>query len=370
VIEAGHEAAALAGLPLAVLDLSEPQAETFALWGIDSLGMLAALPERALIARLGQEGRRLRQLARGECPHLFLPVEPAFLLEERMELDSPVEALDSLLFVVGMLEQLILRATARVLALASVRVTLALEGGGEHSRSVRPALPSNDRQLWIKLLHLDLEAHPPPAAILALTLRAEPGSSSKVQLGLFSPQMPEPLRLDVTLARIRAIVGEQGVGRAVLRDTHEPEGFRMEAFTVDAGASAASSSERALRAKSKSKSESKTQSPTKPNIAALRQLRPPESLPITLRAQRPAAFRFRGKDYVVEHAFGPWRSSGNWWNPERWSFDQWDVVARSGDGVQMCCCLVRDRTGMDRTGAGRTGMDRSRGVWQMAAFYD
>ena len=179
--------------------------------------MLAALPEKELIARMGQESKRLRQLARGEWPHLFQPVEPAFLLEEQMELDSPVELLDSLLFVVGvMLDQLILRAKARILALASVTITLTLDGGGTHTRTVRPALPTTDKQLWIKLLHLDLEAHPPHAAILALTLTAEPGSTSKVQLGLFSPQLPEASRLDVTLARIRAIIGEECVGRAVL----------------------------------------------------------------------------------------------------------------------------------------------------------
>ena len=88
--------------------------------GYPYLGMLAALPEKELIARMGQAGKRLRQLARGEMPHLFQPVEPAFTLEEHMELDSPVELLDALLFVVNvMLEQLILRAKARVLALAS-----------------------------------------------------------------------------------------------------------------------------------------------------------------------------------------------------------------------------------------------------------
>ena len=208
IIPPGGEGIALAPLPIGVLDLSAEHTETFSLWGIRTLGELAALPEKALVARLGQEGKWLRQLARGELPHLFVPMEPAFRLEERMELDAPVELLESLLFVVGvMLEQLILRATARVLALASVMVTLTLEGGGLHTRTVRPALPNNNRQLWIKLLHLDLEAHPPRAAILSLSLSAEPGSTSKVQLGLFSPQLPEPMRLDVTLARIRAIVG-------------------------------------------------------------------------------------------------------------------------------------------------------------------
>jgi hypothetical protein len=35
----------LASLPLTVLDLTEVRVETFSLWGIRTLGMLAALPE-------------------------------------------------------------------------------------------------------------------------------------------------------------------------------------------------------------------------------------------------------------------------------------------------------------------------------------
>ncbi len=336
VVASGEERVSLASLPLAVLDLSEEHAETFSLWGIQTLGMLADLPEKALIARMGQEGKRLWQLARGEMPHLFLPVEPDFTLEERIELDTPVELLDSLLFVVGvMLEQLIMRATARILALASVTITLSLEGGIFHTRTVRPALPSNDRQLWIKLIHLDLEAHPPQAAILSLTLTAEPGSTSKVQLGLFSPQLPEPARLDVTLARIRAIVGEDCVGRAVLKDTHQPDGFRMQPFTLPP--------------------KSPGESTRRQHRAAMREVRPAESIAVTLRAKQPQSFFFRQKQYVVEQAYGPWQMSGDWWNPTFWSLHQWDLVARANDGSLLCCCLTHELTQND---------------WQMAAFYD
>ncbi len=336
VIATGEEGTALAALPLAVLDLSKEHAETFALWGIHTLGMLADLPEKALISRMGQEGKRVRQLARGEMPHLFLPVEPNFTLEERMELDTPVELLDSLLFVLGvMLDQLIVRATARILALASVILTLSLEGGATHTRSVRPAVPSNDRELWIKLLHLDLEAHPPHAAILALTLTAVPGSTSKVQLGLFSPQLPEPARLDVTMARIRAIVGEDYVGRAVLKDTHQPDGFRIEPFTIPAG--------------------TRSESASTQTRAAMRQLRPAETLTVTLRDKRPDAFVFRDKRYAIEHAYGPWLTSGDWWNPTLWGLQQWDLVARSQDGSLLCCYMAHDRI---------------QDCWQMVALYD
>jgi len=323
VIPAGEEGAALASLPLTVLDLSEEQAETFSLWGIRTLGMLGALPEKELIARIGQAGKRLRQMARGELPHLFQPVEPAFTLTERMELDSPVEVLDALLFVVNlMLDQLIQRATARVLALASVGVTLTLEGGATHTRSVRPALPTNDRQLWLKLLHLDLEAHPAQAAILAVALDAEPGSTSKVQLGLFVPQLPEPSRLDVTLARIRAIVGDDNVGRAVLTDTHRPDGFRIESFSVH--------------------SAQPSEIPSAPQRPAMRRLRPAEAVFVTVQCERPKAFVFRDRRYAVERTYGPWLTGGEWWSPALWGCEQWDLIARAQDGPVLCCCLIRD----------------------------
>jgi protein ImuB len=336
VVPPGEEHATLASLPLKVLHLAETHAETLSAWGIHSLGMLAALPETALIARLGQEAKRLRQLAFGTLTHLFVPIEAAFALEETIELDSPVELLESLLFVLGaLLDQLIVRATGRVLALASVTVTLRLEGVGPHSRTVRPALPSNDRALWIKLLHLDLEAHPPNAAILALTLTAEPGSTSNVQLGLFSPQLPEPTRLDVTLARIRAIVGKDCVGSPVLSDTHRPDAFQIKPFAVPS-------------------SSPKAPAPTRP-VAATRQLRPPEDVTVTLREKRPASFFFRETRYAIERAYGPWIVSGEWWNQTQWGIEQWDLIARSHDGASLCCCLIRDRT---------------QTLWQMAALYD
>jgi len=337
IIAAGEEASALAPLPLSVLALSEEMAAIFSRWGIHTLGMLAALPETSLIARVGQEGRRIFQMARGECPHLFLPIETEFKLEERMEFESPVEMLTSLLFVMDvMLEQLAMRASAHALALAAVTVTLSLEGGAQHARTVRPALPSNDRPMWIKLLHLDLEAHPPQAAILALTVSAEPGKTSQVQLGLFSPPLPEPARLDITLARVCAIVGEKNVGRVELNDTHRPGSFRLSPFSVPPIVDEKNIAHPLVR-------------------ASMRQIRPPERISVTLRDHKPYSFSFREKHYVAEQAYGPWLVSGDWWNPGLWGFEQWDVIAHSHESDVLYCCLVRD---LMRDG------------WQMAVLYD
>jgi protein ImuB len=327
IIPTGQEATALAPLPLAVLPITPEHAETFAHWGITSLGALAALPEKELIVRLGQQGRHLRQLARGQAPHLLVPTPPPFILEERIELDAPVELLDSLLFVLGvLLNHLIARATAQILALASVTVTLALEGDSTHTRTVRPALPTNDRRLWLRLLHLDLQSHPPSAAILSVAVAADPGTTSKVQMGLFTPQLPEPDRLDVTLARIRAIVGENRVGRAALEDTHRPDAFRMESFTIPTTTATLQVPQAQIQNQAQ---------------AARRRLRPAEAIAVTLHQRRPTSFVFRNERYTVERAWGPWFFSGNWWGIECWSIEKWDLVARSDSGA-ISCAIARN----------------------------
>jgi protein ImuB len=222
-----------------------------------------------------------------------------------------------------------------ILALASITLRLDLEGGTTHSRTIQTALPNTDRQLWLKLIHLDLQAHPPQAAIKALTLSAQPGSTSKVQLGLFTPQVPEPMRLDVTLARIRSIVGEGNVGKAVLQDTHHPDAFRVEPFTV------------ALTPPGDKKSGTQR--------LAMRQLRPAELVIVNVRNRQPESFVFREKRYTVERAYGPWSSAGDWWKPTLWSLEQWDLVARAHDASWLCCCLTRD-----------LAQER----WQVDALYD
>jgi protein ImuB len=329
ILQVGREKALLSALPLAALPLTPSQFETLALWGLHTVGELAALPEVELIVRLGQAGKRLRLLARGEHPHLMIPEESAFVLEECIDLDAPVELLDSLLFVLGpMLDQLLARAQNHAYALASVTVKLGLDGGGEHERTVKPALPVLQRDVLLKLLHLDLQAHPPGAGVLSIFLHAEPGDRSKVQLGLFSPQLPEPLRLDVTVARIAALVGEERVGRAKLRDTHRTDGFTMERFRVPGGAS--SVSKMPIEAQ---------------QVTALRRCRPPVLLSVQQHGPRLEAFSLHGKKYTVREAYGPWRRSGDWWSAEVWSREEWDVcaTANSNDAdAPMLCVITHD----------------------------
>ncbi|MGC1460824.1 MAG: DNA polymerase Y family protein [Terracidiphilus sp.] len=333
-IQAGEEAQALANLPVALLEIPQDHAETLAIWGIRTLGELAALPEVDLIARLGQSASTWRDLALGAQAHAFRPMEAAFSLCEFCEFETPVEQMDSLLFVgARMVDSLSLRAATRAMSLALVTVDLELEGKRAHRLTIRPALPSIDRKFLLKLLQLEIAAHPPPAAVLALTLTAEAGQSSKVQLGLFAPQTPEPSRLDVTIARLKAIAGEDRVGSPVLEDSHRAGSFRMTSFTAE----------------NPPVEEHKGQ----PRMA-LRRLRPPLAVRVALNAGQPVLFHDDRQSYKIATSFGPWRSSGCWWLMDGWDSDEWDVLAES-QGAPVACVLV---------------MDRSKHEWRLEAFYD
>lgn len=52
---------------------------------------------------------------------------------------------------------------------------------------------------------------------------------------MFTPHGPEPQRLEVTLARLRRLVGEDRVGSAEVNERHSADTFRMFPFTPGAG---------------------------------------------------------------------------------------------------------------------------------------
>jgi protein ImuB len=320
IIAEGQEAAALAPLPVDSLNLSAKEAETFAIWGVRTLGELASLPEAELIVRLGQAGKRWREIACGTLPHLFQPMEAQFTLQEFCEFESAVEQIDSVLFIgARMIDSLVTRAAGRALSLALLKIAMRLEGGRSHQLTLRPALPSADRKFLLKLLQIELAGHPPQSAIVALAITAEAGHPGTVQLGLFQSQLPEPSRLDVTLARLRALVGEDRVGSPVLEDTHRRDAFHMEAFATGA--------------------RNGTIADRKPRMA-LRRIRPPHPVNVRCANQKPVIFYDGQREYSIAIAYGPWRASGCWWALDEWRSDEWDVLIEQEQRAHL---LVNDR---------------------------
>jgi protein ImuB len=319
VVPPGDEANALGHLPLRVLNLAPAHEEIFQSWGIRTCAELAALSETDLIARIGQAGKRLYSLSRGEWPHLMFPVEPSFeeSLVERMELDFPVEALESLLFLLRrMTDALLERVKSKARAIASLRIILKLDGGKQHERVVRPALPLQDTPTLLKLLQLDLESHRPCGATVGLELHAHSAAPHLAQHGLFLPQAPEPARLEVLLARLRKLLGDERIGSPELTDDHRPNAFRMIPFVPPPPAKGG-----------------------KPSLSvptALRVCRPPQAVSVVINDDAPTRIFWDGQRYAVREIAGPWRVSGQWWSEVNWCREEWDVRLASDTAGRVC----------------------------------
>lgn len=372
--------------------------ETLDRWGIRNLSALAALPEIALSERLGQIGLHLQQLARGAASRTLVPIEEPLVFEEAIELEHPIVLLEPLAFLLHrLLEQICSRLGSRALATQELRLTLELSNftgvDGDFKSPSMPSesdattkvgcptsrgfcekwkmgqsevqlhrthqlqfvrklslpLPMLDAKLFLKLLQLDLQAHPPGAPIVKIHLAAEPSRPRSAQAGLFQPLSPEPEKLELTLVRIASMVGENKVGAIESLDTHHPEGFRMRRF-ANAGVARAPTPAKVI-------SDREQQSP----VTALRCFRPPLRVDVTLENGQPAFVTSRKKHVRgnVLWKAGPWRSSGDWWNREPWSRDEWDIAlqntgAQNGESIALFR-LVHDLLG---------------GVWFLEGSYD
>ena len=359
VIPEGREAEQLGNLPLEVLFAGGRDLQTLEIlerWGIRNFRALAALPEIALSERLGQEGIRLQQLARGRSSRSLVLVEPELIFEEAIELEYPLVLLEPLAFLLGrLLDQLCARLGARALATQELKLALTLDhvgagvpahpGGAQARRSfhrtLRLPVPLLDSKVFLKLLQLDLNAHPPGAPIVKIHLSAEPVRPRAAQSGLFLPPSPEPEKLELTLARIAGIVGENKVGSLQLLDSHRPEAFRMHRFAPPMEEQAARKAHTSRTDKTRKE---ELQKQNEAAVTAMRIFRPPLRATVTLQEGKPARIECPKRKEIcgeILWAAGPWRTSGDWWEQEGWARDEWDIALQQAASITLYR-LVRD----------------------------
>jgi protein ImuB len=412
--------------------------DTLERWGVRTLRAFTALPEIAISERLGQKAVHLQKLARGTITRTLVPVDPPLVFEETIALEHPLVLLEPLAFLLNrLLEQICGRLSARALATQEIQLKLELdptyhsdsnrgtidannrssqnpnsvipsEGGKPESRAcpelvegdlafstanskpetrnlklnlftrtLRLPLPMLDAKIFLKLLQLDLQAHPPGAPITKIWLSAEPARLRPGQAGLFVPPSPEPQKLELTMARISGIVGEGNVGSVELLDTHHPDGFRMRHFTPE-NLTAQKNSRRTYKrtvtkrkessaeplALSQASSTDDVPAPQGRNhlaqrfsagkdtgnsepvpegqhapeqvVTALRRFRPPHLAIVIMRDGNPARIACTSDKVIDDDILwraGPWRSSGDWWEQEPWARDEWDIAVQGPAGL-------------------------------------
>ena len=354
VVPAGQEAQFLKPLHVDLLAPGEELAEVLRLWGIASCGALAALPVLSFSECVGQEGVYLHAIANGKGNRALILAEPAQTFEESLELDDAVEELEPLSFLLGrLLDRLCVRVSARALAVRTIRLRCDLQPAFEEafdaSREVlrvkHPGMfhctlalprPTQDPKLLLKLLRLRLQDKPPNAPIQKLWMSADPDRPLAVQGGLFLPAAPDPEKLELTLARIASVVGENNVGSAEMRDSYRPDAFRMKKFcpplVSDSRSASVSTSAKFVQKEQGAK-------------IGFRCFRPPLPAYVVCDEGQPIKVSWKGNTGKVVRASGPWRLSGQWWEETSWQEDAWEVeLAFSGKSALSSgiYCIVFD----------------------------
>jgi protein ImuB len=330
----GNELKHLAPLPLRFIDpalvnvtdeAADEILETLSLWGIQTFGDFAALPRKGVAERLGQDGIKLQGLAKGtNNRHLVArSIKPEF--EYSIELEHHLRELEPLSFILSrQLHQLCASLAALALATNQIRLRLTLNGKDEAERTINLPSPMRDPKTLLKLLLLHIENNPPAAPVSALSIGCTPVKPRTVQGGLFQPLAPQPDKLEITLARIRNLVGVNNLGLPEPLNTHRPDAFVTKPFTVDLA-----------RKGSKEPTER-----TKP-LLAFRRFRPLLSADVQLVNGHPTHVQTRNStrkiNGTVARLAGPWRITGEWWCNDQWARDEWDVLLRdAGDKVTLC----------------------------------
>jgi protein ImuB len=427
VIPAGDEPQRLAALPVQLLldafefssakiAIGTPEREelleTLKRWGIRDFRALALLPEPALASRLGGVGVTLQLLARGVSSRTLALCEPPAQFVEAMELESPVEILEPLSFLLNrLLEQLCARLEARSLAVQELQLRLQLERrvadeetttieeltglvASSHNVGVKPVyartlrLPVSmrDSKVFLKLLQLDLAAHPPGAPITKIWIKAEPAPPRSAQRGLFLPVTPEAEKLEITLARIDGIVGKRRAGIVRLLDRHRSDSFQVDRFVAPSATSTTTKWDKDFYSISTlSLSDIENQ-----QFLALRILRPAWRLQVHLSNGRPVTLLAEGSGRAklirgnVLWSAGPWRSSGDWWTENReeertgqnnsgpWEREEWDIALFARHSKTMA--NENGASAADSNGNAlalyRIFRDRLTGHWFADASYD
>ena len=294
------------------IDALPPDPEIFQaleLWGIRTLSEFVHLPDTGIAERLGPRGLALQQRARGALDRPLRPAMEASRYEESAEMEHAIELREPLLFLIGrFLFDLSARMKSQSVAAQVLRLVL-----NDQQRLLALPFPTRDTKLLIKLVEHSLERQPPEAPIDRVVVELIPTEPRRVQHGLFMPATPEPEKLELTLGKIRGLVGEGKVGYPQLFDTHRPGANHPGANRPG---------------------ETKV-SAHWPKLA-FRYFRPVLEARVDLERGFPRALSTRLVKGRVLQLAGPWRTSGDWWTTGSWNRDEWDLLLNDGALYRLC----------------------------------
>jgi len=313
ILEVTSNSVLLQSLPLESLNPSPYLLDIFHSWGIRTLGAVTRLPRAEIGQRLGLEGLSLWDRAAGRSTNALRYVQPPETFEEAIDFEHPLETLEPLLFILKrFLERLSLRIEAAYKLIAELGLILNLDDGEKVVRTLQIPAPSCEVETLFRIAAQYLETVQTSAPVVGLRIEASPSNPANNQFDFFQGGLKDPNRFFQTLARLAALVGNDRVGIPEKINTHQPDRIRLRIPGFDW-------------------SRVTTQSSWNLKIGpALRRYRPGILAKVELDNGKPILIQSDLVAGKIRETRGPWKLSGNWWDPSHWEVEEWDIQLENG----------------------------------------
>jgi hypothetical protein len=237
---------------------------------------------------------------------------------------------------------------------AVLHIQLRLVTRETHERAFELPAPIRDARTLRTLALLDLESHPPSAAIDRVTVAVDPTPERILQFSLLTRPLPAPEQLSTLLARLSALMGQGRCGSPTEVDSWRPGAGAMRPFApVDPAAASTSPpathrEDKVAGARSAARNAAMVRDDVWDTVAptpviALRRFRLPVPARVRMEADKPLRVTTDRRGLsggMVSMCAGPWRTSGGWWMPhpvpvpvsttQQWDRDEWDVTLSDG----------------------------------------
>lgn len=301
------EESATTDLPLSSLDIEPDILDVFSSLGLKSTADIDRIETSDLIARYGSEFQKTIDLIKNKSSYVLTSNIKEDAASWSSEFDFRVEDFEQLIFILSTGVEKILTAAAQCgSSTEHIHITLRLNKNVEKSYDIKLSFPTLNRKFWQTIISLRIGNDPPESEIVAMSLTAHFTKQRSVQRGMFASTRPEPEALQLTVDKIKRLLGDKNVGVPVLLNERLPKPFLLDEKKIPSGTEEIAVAEGAA-------------------VLALCYFDPPLLAEVMVNKKKLLYVRTGAFEGRVAEYGGVWKGSSQWWNPRRWHTQEWDI---------------------------------------------
>ncbi len=304
-------------LPLQDFPIEKDTLDIFHDLGIRKVHELRQIPANELIGRYGQQFKNVIDVIEQKGNRRLQPNLKENSVGWSYDLDFPIDDFEQLIFVINRgLDQLLYQVKNRGFSTEQLDISFKLRTKTERSYEIKASFPTIEKKFWLKLVNLRISLDPPEAEIVSINMMSWFTRPRPDQRGLYAVSRPASEDLQLTVNKLKNMVGEENVGVPVLLDQRLPKAFNLDPERFPQG-----------REKIEIRSEA--------SIVAFTYFNPPIPAEVFVRDKRLLSIKTPHFSGSVRQYSGVWKASSKWWD-KPWRIQEWDIEVENGGVYRLC----------------------------------